>query len=128
MSIVADILRHPSGKVLIGLGLAGMAAIGVAHTGGSENRGNGAIAVCTGEQEIKDISGGQTLEGLIEEYVTTNPKDKLKSDENLNRIARAIPKDGVDGEPLFVYQNNSSSAPELMVGKSFTIPTECKLK
>ena len=93
----------------------------------AERAPEGAYIVCTGEQVIPSVGKGQTLEGLIEANVSTDPAQHLKSDANLNRIARAIPVNGVDGKPLFVYKNTDRPAPELIAGEDVTLPETCEL-
>ena len=125
-SVVYDLFAHPTRNVIVGLGILGVAAIGVASANHDRDPKEGAIAVCTGEQDVL-VGSGETLEGLIEAFVKTPARDRLKSDGGLTTLAKAITF-ADNGEPIFVFSNDTykeMATKQLYAGEVETIPKEC---
>ncbi len=88
------------------------------------------LAVCEGEQVIPNVKGGATYTNLVEDYVNTDPADRLKSGENLTKIAKAVSEFDFDGsgtQSIPVYSRvEYPASSEVQRGADVSLPDHCK--
>jgi hypothetical protein len=118
-------------KLTSGVAVAALATGALFMTGCSADSKGGVYAYCTGSQEVT-ASEGASLQGMIEQYVETDPEDGLKSTtanggSGLDILAHGISTD-YSGDSVSVPLNypETSANTTVMAGETYTLPEICE--
>jgi|GEM_PF-6227028 len=118
-------------KLVSGAAVTALATGALFMSGCSADSKGGVYAYCTGSQEVTATEGA-SLQGMIEQYVDTEPQDRLKSatangGSGLDILAHGITND-YSGESVSVALNypESSANNTVMAGETYTLPEMCE--